>query len=228
MDATLPFQILYACLSTYFLWDAKKHGLLPWQLPAVTLWSGLLFYLRFVIPWLFSRCVIERCGFWHIQLSFTDYTCVHKEGLGYGDVSFSPPPLVLHSTRTFLPRLWLLAASHSLAGRKMVLLVSRSWEKKKVIKNPLPFGQSFTAAAGFVHHWDHVVAGRPLIFALCCDAGNFGKPFYSGSQLNFEQSTWPSCNRQDHRSSHVTFNMWSLNAVSMRDSLTKSFRAFKF
>ncbi|WP_244577091.1 prepilin peptidase, partial [Escherichia coli] len=43
MDATLPFLILYACLSVLlFLWDAK-HGLLPDRFTCPLLWSGLLF-----------------------------------------------------------------------------------------------------------------------------------------------------------------------------------------
>ncbi len=44
MDATLPFLILYACLSALlFFWDAK-HGLLPDRFTCPLLWSGLLFY----------------------------------------------------------------------------------------------------------------------------------------------------------------------------------------
>ncbi|WP_354702642.1 A24 family peptidase [Shigella flexneri] len=44
MDTTLPFLILYACLSALlFFWDAK-HGLLPDRFTCPLLWSGLLFY----------------------------------------------------------------------------------------------------------------------------------------------------------------------------------------
>lgn len=48
MDATLPFLILYACLSVLlFLWDAK-HGLLPDRFTCR--YSGQVFCsLRFVI-----------------------------------------------------------------------------------------------------------------------------------------------------------------------------------
>lgn len=78
----------------------------------------------------------------------------HKEGLGYGDVKF-------------LAALGCLAYMDLLATTGfpccLIRLRSRSYwsahERKRVIKNPLPFGP-FLAAAGFVVGWDSLLAGR--------------------------------------------------------------------
>lgn len=89
----------------------------------------------------------------HIRCHLLGYRILrHKEGLGYGDVKFLAALGAAYWT--FLPRLVFLAASFA-CGAVVVGLLMR----KRVIKNPLPFGP-FLAAAGFVVGWDSLLAGR--------------------------------------------------------------------
>ena len=92
MDATLPFLILYACLSALlFFWDAK-HGLLPDRFTCPLLWSGLLFYQVCNPDGLADALWGAIIGYGTFAVIYWGYRILrHKEGLGYGDVKFSPP-----------------------------------------------------------------------------------------------------------------------------------------
>ncbi|ELW9986501.1 TPA: prepilin peptidase [Escherichia coli] len=140
MDATLPFLILYACLSVLlFLWDAK-HGLLPDRFTCPLLWSGLLFSQVCNPDGLADALWGAIIGYGTFAVIYWGYRILrHKEGLGYGDVKF----------------LAALGASFA-CGAVVVGLLMRG---KESLKNPLPFGP-FLAAAGFVVGWDSLLAGR--------------------------------------------------------------------
>ncbi len=83
----------------------------------------------------------------HIRCLYWGYRILrHKEGLGYGDVKFSPPLVPgIHGP-----------SCHDWFSFCLIRLRSRSYwsahERKRIIKNPLPFGP-FLAAAGFVVGW---------------------------------------------------------------------------
>ncbi|EPY9093717.1 prepilin peptidase [Shigella dysenteriae] len=155
MDATLPFLILYACLSVLlFLWDAK-HGLLPDRFTCPLLWSGLLFSQVCNPDGVADALWGAIIGYGTFAVIYWGYRILrHKEGLGYGDVKFLAALGAWH-TWTFLPRLVFLAASFA-CGAVVVGLLMRG---KESLKNPLPFGP-FLAAAGFVVGWDSLLAGR--------------------------------------------------------------------
>ena len=89
MDATLPFLILYACLSVLlFLWDAK-HGLLPDRFTCPLLWSGLLFSQVCNPDGLADALWGAIIGYGTFAVIYWGYRILrHKEGLGYGDVKF--------------------------------------------------------------------------------------------------------------------------------------------
>ena len=119
MDATLPFLILYACLSALlFFWDAKP-GLLPDRFTCPLLWSGLLFYQVCNPDGLADALWGAIIGYGTFAVIYWGYRILrHKEGLGYGDVKF----------------LAALGAWHTWTLR------SRSYwsahERKRVIKKP--------------------------------------------------------------------------------------------
>ncbi|HCS2580102.1 TPA: prepilin peptidase, partial [Shigella flexneri] len=89
MDTTLPFLILYACLSALlFFWDAK-HGLLPDRFTCPLLWSGLLFYQVCHPDGLADALWGTIVGYGTFAVIYWGYRILrHKEGLGYGDVKF--------------------------------------------------------------------------------------------------------------------------------------------
>ena len=126
MDATLPFLILYACLSVLlFLWDAK-HGLLPDRFTCPLLWSGLLFSQVCNPDGLADALWGAIIGYGTFAVIYWGYRILrHKEGLGYGDVKF-------------LAYLDLLATTGFPCC--LIRLRSRScWsahERKRVIKKP--------------------------------------------------------------------------------------------
>lgn len=132
MDATLPFLILYACLSVLlFLWDAK-HGLLPDRFTCPLLWSGLLFSQVCNPDGLADALWGAIIGYGTFAVIYWGYRILrHKEGLGYGDVKF-------------LAALGALAYLDLLATTGfpccLIRLRSRScWsahERKRVIKKP--------------------------------------------------------------------------------------------
>lgn len=90
----------------------------------------------------------------HIRCHLLGYRILrHKEGLGYGDVKFLAAlgaAFMGFLTTTGFPCC-------------LIRLRSRSYwsahERKRIIKNPLPFGP-FLAAAGFVIGWDSLLIGR--------------------------------------------------------------------
>lgn len=132
MDATLPFLILYACLSVLlFLWDAK-HGLLPDRFTCPLLWSGLLFSQVCNPDCLADALWGAIIGYGTFAVIYWGYRILrHKEGLGYGDVKFLAALGAWH-TWTFLPRLVFLAASFACGSRSCW----SAHERKRVIKKP--------------------------------------------------------------------------------------------
>ncbi len=132
MDATLPFLILYACLSVLlFLWDAK-HGLLPDRFTCPLLWSGLLFSQVCNPDGLADALWGAIIGYGTFAVIYWGYRILrHKEGLGYGDVKFLAALGAWH-TWTFLPRLVFLAASFACGA----ISCWSAHERKRVIKKP--------------------------------------------------------------------------------------------
>ncbi len=130
MDATLPFLILYACLSALlFFWDAK-HGLLPDRFTCPLLWSGLLFYQVCNPDGLADALWGAIIGYGTFAVIYWGYRILrHKEGLGYGDVKFLAALGAWH-TWTFLPRLVFLAASFA-CGAVVIGLLMRGKESLK-------------------------------------------------------------------------------------------------
>lgn len=155
MDATLPFLILYACLSALLFSGMQSMACYLTDLRAR--YSGQVF-------WFYQVCNPDGLAdaLWGAIIGYGTFAVIywgyrilrHKEGLGYGDVKFLAALGAWH-TWTFLPRLVFLAASFA-CGAVVIGLLMRG---KESLKNPLPFGP-FLAAAGFVVGWDSLLAGR--------------------------------------------------------------------
>ena len=148
MDATLPFLILYACLSVLLLlWDAK-HGLLPDRFTCPLLWSGLLFSQVCNPDGLADALWGAIIGYGTFAVIYWGYRILrHKEGLGYGDVKFLAA-LGAWLGWQILPLMILLSSLvGAVVGIALIVLAKRG---RNV---PIPFGPYLAAAGLLATFW---------------------------------------------------------------------------
>ncbi len=133
MDATLPFLILYACLSVLiFFYGMQSMACYLRYFTCPLLWSGLLFSQVCNPDGLADALWGAIIGYGTFAVIYWGYRILrHKEGLGYGDVKFLVA-LGACIPSHFLPRLVFLAASFA-CGAVVVGLLMRG---KRVIKKP--------------------------------------------------------------------------------------------
>ncbi|MGS2871318.1 prepilin peptidase [Enterobacter huaxiensis] len=153
MLTSLPFLMVYFCLTGLLIREDIRSGILPDKYLCPLLWSGLLFQLCLRPDFLPSAVVGAIAGYTGFAVIYWGYRLMFRqEGMGYGDVKYLGALGAWYGW-CVLPMLALVAALMALL---CALILSLLNPDKRTLKNPLPFGP-FLAAAGLCVGWQNLI-----------------------------------------------------------------------